>query len=185
MTVLFADAKGRYVNVRTADGSATFQVDIEGKLARSVKSLKDKKVDVVCTGELKDAQPRFVLAPKYFAATPAIPIRGGCLGFQEGKKIEFKKSIVYSPLTNQPEEEQLSGYMAIATHILNTPVDNQPDGLLVYREHNRVLAKYHLEELGLPMGITDYDLKKIPPAKAQLAKCVADAERQIAATKGV
>ena len=80
---------------------------------------------------------------------------------------------------------QLSGYMAIAKHVLNTPVDNQPVGLLICREHNRVLAKYHLEELGQPMGITDYELKKVLPTKAQLAKCVTDAERQIAATKGV
>ena len=75
---------------------------------------------------------------------------------------------------------QLSGYMAIAKHVLNTPIDNQPVGLLICREHNRVLAKYHLEELGLPMGITDYELKKVLPTKAQLTKCVADAERQIA-----
>jgi len=40
----------------------------------------------------------------------------------------------------------------------------------------------HLEELGLPMGITDYELKKVLPTKAQLAKCVADAEKQIAIT---
>ena len=44
------------------------------------------------------------------------------------------------------------------------------------------LAKYHLEELGLPMGVTDYELKKVLPTKAQLAKCVTDAERQIAVT---
>ena len=78
---------------------------------------------------------------------------------------------------------QLSGYMAMAKHVLNTPGDNQPVGLLICKEHNRVLAKYHLEELGLPMGITDYELKKVLPTKAQLAKCVADAERQIAITK--
>ena len=74
---------------------------------------------------------------------------------------------------------QLSGYMAMAKHVLNTPGDNQPVGLLICKEHNRVLAKYHLEELGLPMGITDYELKKVLPSKAQLAKCVAEAERQI------
>ena len=74
---------------------------------------------------------------------------------------------------------QLSGYMAMAKHVLNTPGDNQPVGLLICKEHNRVLAKYHLEELGLPMGITDYELKKVLPTKAQLAKCVADAARQI------
>lgn len=78
---------------------------------------------------------------------------------------------------------QLSGYMAMAKHVLNTPGDNQPVGLLICKEHNRVLAKYHLEELGLPMGITDYELKKVLPTKAQLAKCVADAERQVEMTR--
>ena len=78
---------------------------------------------------------------------------------------------------------QLSGYMAMAKHVLNTPGDNQPVGLLICKEHNRILAKYHLEELGLPMGITDYELKKVLPTKAQLAKCVTDAERQIGLTK--
>ena len=78
---------------------------------------------------------------------------------------------------------QLSGYMTMAKHVLNTPGDNQPVGLLICKEHNRVLAKYHLEEIGLPMGITDYELKKVLPTKAQLAKCVADAERQITMAK--
>ena len=30
------------------------------------------------------------------------------------------------------------------------------------------------------MGITDYELKKVLPTKAQLARCVVDTERQIA-----
>ena len=80
---------------------------------------------------------------------------------------------------------QLSGYMAMAKHVLNTPGDNQPVGLLICKEHNRILAKYHLEELGLPMGITDYELKKVLPTKAQLAKCVSDAEKHIAMAKKV
>ena len=40
----------------------------------------------------------------------------------------------------------------------------------------------------MPMGITDYELKKVLPTKAQLAKCVTDAARQIesiSATKGI
>ena len=78
---------------------------------------------------------------------------------------------------------QLSDYMAMAKHVLNTPGDNQPVGLLICKEHNRVLAKYHLEELGLPMGITDYELRKVLPTKAQLTKCVADAEKQIEAAR--
>ena len=74
---------------------------------------------------------------------------------------------------------QLSGYMVMAEQVLNTPGDNPPVGVLVCKEHNRILAKLHLEKLGLPMGITDYELKKILPTEAQLAKCYADAEAQL------
>jgi predicted nuclease of restriction endonuclease-like (RecB) superfamily len=79
---------------------------------------------------------------------------------------------------------QLSGYMAIAESVLNTPGDNPPIGVLVCREHNRVLAKIHLEKLGLPMGITDYQVKRLLPSPAQLAKCFADAEAQLATNSG-
>ena len=35
------------------------------------------------------------------------------------------------------------------------------------------------------MGITDYEIKKILPTPAQLAKCYADAEAQIASSMSV
>ena len=78
---------------------------------------------------------------------------------------------------------QLSGYLVMAEQCLNTPVDNPPIGVLICKEHNRVLAKFHLDKLGLPMGITDYEIKKILPTPAQLAKCYADAEAQVASSK--
>lgn len=77
---------------------------------------------------------------------------------------------------------QLSGYLVLAEQCLNTPVDNPPIGVLICKEHNRVLAKFHLEKLGLPMGISDYEIKKVLPTPAQLAKCYADAEAQVAKT---
>lgn len=77
---------------------------------------------------------------------------------------------------------QLSGYLVLAERVLNRDGDNPPVGVLICKEHNRVLAKFHLEKLGLPMGITDYELKKVLPTQAQLAKCYADAEAQFAAT---
>ena len=76
---------------------------------------------------------------------------------------------------------QLSGYLAMAESVLNGPGDNPPVGILVCKEHNRVLAKIHLEKLGLPMGVTDYQIKRLLPTQAQLAKCYADAEAQFAA----
>lgn len=75
---------------------------------------------------------------------------------------------------------QLSGYLAMAESVLNTQGDNPPIGVLVCKEHNRVLAKIHLEKLALPMGITDYQIKRLLPTPAQLAKCYADAEAQVA-----
>lgn len=78
---------------------------------------------------------------------------------------------------------QLSGYLAMAESVLNTPGDNPPIGVLVCKEHNRVLAKIHLEKLGLPMGITDYQIKRLLPTPAQLAQCYADAEAQLAAAR--
>jgi predicted nuclease of restriction endonuclease-like (RecB) superfamily len=76
---------------------------------------------------------------------------------------------------------QLSGYLAMAESVLNVPGDNPPVGILVCKEHNRVLAKIHLEKLGLPMGVTDYQIKRLLPTQAQLAKCYADAEAQMSA----
>lgn len=76
---------------------------------------------------------------------------------------------------------QLSGYMAMVEHVLNTPGDNPPIGVLVCKEHNRILAKIHLEKLGLPMGITDYEIRQFMPTQKQLAKCFADAETQLSA----
>ena len=75
---------------------------------------------------------------------------------------------------------QLSGYLVMAEHSLNTPEDHPPIGVLICKEHNRVLAKFHLEKLGLPMGISDYEIKKVLPTQAQLAQCYRDAERQLA-----
>ena len=75
---------------------------------------------------------------------------------------------------------QLSGYLVMAEQCLNTQGDNPPIGVLICKEHNRVLAKFHLEKLGLPMGITDYEIRKVLPTPAQLAKCYADAEAQLA-----
>lgn len=73
--------------------------------------------------------------------------------------------------------------MVMTEQVLNTMGDDQPIGLLLCKEHNRVLAKFHLEKLGLPMGITDYELKKILPTQKQLVKCYTDAEEQIRAQR--
>lgn len=101
MTVLFADAKGRYLNVQSAPpDKEVFKIDIAGKLARPPKSLSGKHIDVVCTGEAVDVPPNFMLAEKYFAAVPPVPKVGKCLGIDEGLRVEFKKTIIYPILVS-------------------------------------------------------------------------------------
>lgn len=108
MTVLFADAKGRYLNVQSAPpDKEVFKIDISGKLAQPPKSLSGKRIDVVCTGEAIDVPPNFMLAEKYFAVIPSAPKAGKCLGIDEGLRVEFKKTIIYSSATSQPGSDKL------------------------------------------------------------------------------
>ena len=108
MMVLFADAKGRYLNVQSAPpDKEVFKIDISGKLARPPKSLSGKRIDVVCTGEAIDVPPNFMLAEKYFAVIPPAPKAGKCLGIDEGLRVEFKKTIIYSSATSQPGSDKL------------------------------------------------------------------------------
>lgn len=105
MLVLFADAKGRYLNVQSSD-KQVFKVDIEGKLAVTPKSLSGKKVDLVCTGDAINVPPNFSLAERYFASTVGFK-KGKNIGIEEGRRVEFKKSIIFSSVTNQPGSDKL------------------------------------------------------------------------------
>ena len=58
---------------------------------------------------------------------------------------------------------QLLGYKVMVKHALNTPEDHDPIGLLICRDHNRILAQYMMDELKTPLGITDYELHRILP----------------------
>ena len=58
---------------------------------------------------------------------------------------------------------QLLGYKVMVKHSLNTPGDMEPIGLLICKDHNRILAEYMMDELKTPLGITDYELKRILP----------------------
>ena len=56
----------------------------------------------------------------------------------------------------------------IDKHALNTPEDHEPIGLLICRDHNRILAQYMMDELKTPLGITDYELHCILPPVEKL-----------------
>ena len=63
---------------------------------------------------------------------------------------------------------QLLGYKVMVKHALNTPEDHDPIGLLICRDHNRILAQYMMDELKTPLGITDYELHRILPPVEKL-----------------
>lgn len=63
---------------------------------------------------------------------------------------------------------QLLGYKVMVKHSLNTPEDHEPIGLLICRDHNRILAQYMMDELKTPLGITDYEINRILPPVEKL-----------------
>lgn len=63
---------------------------------------------------------------------------------------------------------QLLGYKVMVKHALNTSEDHEPIGLLICRDHNRILAQYMMDELKTPLGITDYELHRILPPVEKL-----------------
>ena len=69
---------------------------------------------------------------------------------------------------------QLLGYKVMVKHSLNTPEDHEPIGLLICRDHNRVLAQYMMDELKTPLGITDYEINRILPPVEKLQSALAE-----------
>lgn len=63
---------------------------------------------------------------------------------------------------------QLSGYVVACNHILRKAGrDNPTIGLLICRQKDSMLAQYALEGSNLPLGISEYDLKKLYPEKVE------------------
>lgn len=63
---------------------------------------------------------------------------------------------------------QLGTYVAAANHLLREEgKDNPTIGLLICRSKDNILAKYALESSSQPIGISEYELEKIYPAKVE------------------
>ena len=103
MFVLFVAKDDTYINVQDASGQS-FKVEVSGGLASPLKSIKDKFVDLVCT-DVTDKGPEFALAGKYFKSA-ARTKKGANIGLKEGLSVEFKKSLIYSAVTGQPDSDQ-------------------------------------------------------------------------------
>ena len=103
MKVLFVALDNSYINVINDSGQA-FKVEVTGSLAKSLKNLRDCDADLVCT-DVTDKGPEFALAGKYF--TPVAKTKKGAnIGLKEGLTFEFKKSLIYSAVTGQPDSDQ-------------------------------------------------------------------------------
>ena len=62
---------------------------------------------------------------------------------------------------------QLGGYVVSANHILKREGDNPTIGLLICKSKDRLLAQYALESSNQPIGISDFELEKLYPAKVE------------------
>lgn len=59
----------------------------------------------------------------------------------------------------QPEHlGQLGAYVSAVNNMLNSKLDNPAVGLLICKEKNSILAKYTLEAMNIPLGVSEYKL---------------------------
>ncbi|MBQ6436198.1 DUF1016 family protein [bacterium] len=59
---------------------------------------------------------------------------------------------------------QLGLYVTAVNHQLKNETDNPTIGLLICKSKENVVAKYSLESMAVPIGISEYELQKIYPA---------------------
>lgn len=59
---------------------------------------------------------------------------------------------------------QIGTYMVAVNRQLKQPSDQQPVGLIICREKDRVTVQYALESSALPIGVSDYVLERFIPA---------------------
>lgn len=111
LKVIFAQKGSNRITVDLGDKWS--QQVIEGNLSAPLHTLKDKKATFVCR-EVTEEGPFFDLAPEYFARQeekPPAPSASAKLlpkipDVEEGEKVEFKSSIIYSPNSGQPDSSQ-------------------------------------------------------------------------------
>ena len=58
---------------------------------------------------------------------------------------------------------QLSLYVSAVNHQLKSELDNPNIGLLICRDKDNVLARYALENISAPIGISEYQLSQLYP----------------------
>ncbi|MBQ6926187.1 MAG: ATP-binding protein [Kiritimatiellae bacterium] len=115
LKIVFAQPNSNRITVDLGGDDGWSQQVVEGDLTVPVQSLKNKTVSFVCR-EVTEKGAIFDLAPEYFKSDDAAQAQVGANSnrvplaklpdVEEGEKVEFKTSIIYSPITNQPHSDQ-------------------------------------------------------------------------------
>lgn len=68
---------------------------------------------------------------------------------------------------DSPDVGQLGTYVVACNHLLKQPHHNPTIGLLVCKNKDNLLAQYALEGSSQPIGISEFELEKLYPAKVE------------------
>ena len=77
----------------------------------------------------------------------------------------------------QPEfVSKLNFYCNAVNHMMKDKTDRNTIGLLICKEKNDVVAKWTVENLSEPIGISTYSLKKVLPSEEEIQKTLSENE---------
>ena len=103
----FKDKEGSRIFVQDDKSGLSYQMEVRGNYKDKIFSMQGQHAAVVCTA-VTEMGPEFVLEAEYFEQQEAIakPRRGANIGVRRGESVEFKRSLVYRDVSNQPDSDQ-------------------------------------------------------------------------------
>lgn len=86
--------------------------------------------------------------------------------------------------TFKPEHlGQLSFYVSAVNHELKSEMDNPTIGILICKDKDEIIAKYALDTINSPVGISEYQLSKLYPANFKSSlPTIEEIERELSKT---
>lgn len=148
-------------------------IDFFGKLSRDLLAEIPEATAGLSSANIRYAFRLYAL----YSYLPQLVEDKICSKSHRRQVADDRAEIAYRPQIVEEKFEpadlgQLLGYKVMVKHALNTTGDFEPIGLLVCKDHNRILAQYMMDELKTPLGITDYELKRILPPVEKLQEAV-------------
>ena len=100
------DKGGSSIFVEDDKTGLKYIVEVSGNLKGKIFSMQGQHATLICTA-VTEKGPEFVLDAEYFVQPKAAkPRRGGNIDVNRGEKVEFKNSLIYNDVTNQPDPDQ-------------------------------------------------------------------------------